>query len=148
MAPLTVQCMPARLSLVPITTLQPASTTPVEVHKRCRRKLWIAHAAAIVPEVADTLARLLVLFHMGSERCDEAVQAALIEFLVAPLDPWPGRFAVAKDYFAHRAEVLFGMKAIENLDAIGIQFSSDVPDPSRAIAQYHAPARFGETAAD
>jgi hypothetical protein len=28
-APVTVQCMPARLSRVPITTLQPASTTPV-----------------------------------------------------------------------------------------------------------------------
>jgi hypothetical protein len=36
-APFTVQCMPARLSRVPITTLQPASTTPVEVHKPC---LW------------------------------------------------------------------------------------------------------------
>ena len=34
-APSTVQCMPARLSRVPITTLQPASITPVEVHKPC-----------------------------------------------------------------------------------------------------------------
>ena len=32
-APFTVQCMPARLSRVPTTTLQPASTTPVEVQK-------------------------------------------------------------------------------------------------------------------
>jgi hypothetical protein len=32
-APLTVQCMPARLRRVPITTLHPASRTPVEVHK-------------------------------------------------------------------------------------------------------------------
>jgi hypothetical protein len=31
----TVQCMPARLRRVPIRTLQPASTTPVEVHKPC-----------------------------------------------------------------------------------------------------------------
>jgi hypothetical protein len=35
LAPFTVQCMPARLSRVPITTLQPASTTPVEVQKPC-----------------------------------------------------------------------------------------------------------------
>ena len=31
LAPETVQCIPARLHRVPITTLQPASTTPVEV---------------------------------------------------------------------------------------------------------------------
>src|SRR6266849_3949968 len=35
LAPFTVQCMPARLSRVPITSLQPASTTPVEVQKHC-----------------------------------------------------------------------------------------------------------------
>ena len=34
-APFTVQCIPARLSLVPTTTLQPASTTPVAVHNPC-----------------------------------------------------------------------------------------------------------------
>ena len=31
--PRTVQCMPARFKRVPIATLHPASTTPVEVHK-------------------------------------------------------------------------------------------------------------------
>src|SRR5437867_9791295 len=35
LAPLTVQCMPARLSRVPTTILQPDSTTPVEVQKPC-----------------------------------------------------------------------------------------------------------------
>jgi hypothetical protein len=34
-APFTVQCMPARLSQVLSTTLQPASTTPLEVHNPC-----------------------------------------------------------------------------------------------------------------
>ena len=37
-APATVQCMPARLHRVPIATLQPASTTPVEVHSPAARK--------------------------------------------------------------------------------------------------------------
>ncbi len=32
LAPGTVQCIPARFSRVPIITLHPASTTPVEVH--------------------------------------------------------------------------------------------------------------------
>ena len=66
-------------------------------------KLRIAHTAAIVPEVANTLPRLLVLFRAASERLHLAVQAVLIEFLVELLDPWPGRFTVAKDNFAHRA---------------------------------------------
>ena len=33
--PLTVQCMPERLRRVPMASLHPASTTPVEVHKPC-----------------------------------------------------------------------------------------------------------------
>ena len=32
LAPRTVQCIPARFSRVPMATLQPASTTPEEVH--------------------------------------------------------------------------------------------------------------------
>jgi hypothetical protein len=31
--PGTVQCIPVRLTSVPMATLHPASTTPVEVHK-------------------------------------------------------------------------------------------------------------------
>ena len=31
--PGTVQCIPARLRRVPMASLHPASTTPVEVHK-------------------------------------------------------------------------------------------------------------------
>jgi hypothetical protein len=33
--PRTVQCIPARFKRVPIATLQPASTTPEELHKPC-----------------------------------------------------------------------------------------------------------------
>ena len=36
-APATVQCIPARLQRVPMATLQPASTTPVEVHSPLAR---------------------------------------------------------------------------------------------------------------
>ncbi len=35
--PPTVQCIPARLSRVATTSLQPASTTPLEVHSHMRR---------------------------------------------------------------------------------------------------------------
>ena len=35
LAPETVQCMPDRLRRVPMTTLHPDSSTPVEVHRPC-----------------------------------------------------------------------------------------------------------------
>lgn len=35
LAPAVVQCIPARLRRVPAASLQPASTTPVDVHKPC-----------------------------------------------------------------------------------------------------------------
>ena len=37
LAPLSVQCMPARFRRVPMETLHPASTTPDEVQSPCAR---------------------------------------------------------------------------------------------------------------
>jgi hypothetical protein len=50
--PCLVQCIPARLSRVPMATLHPASTTPVEVHL-CL-ELRIAHTFAVGPEIMET----------------------------------------------------------------------------------------------
>ena len=65
LAPFTLQCMPARLSRVPITarlhhTSRGAKTLFVE--------LGIPHAPSIFPNVVNTLPRLLVLSGVVAQR--------------------------------------------------------------------------------
>jgi hypothetical protein len=43
----------------------------------------------------------------------------------------------------HIAEMLFGMKAIENLSGLREQFATGVPNPGRAIAQHRLTPGFG-----
>jgi hypothetical protein len=49
----------------------------------------------------------------------EGAQAARIEFLIALLNPCLSRFAAGEDDLAYEAEVLFGMKPVENLNRLG-----------------------------
>jgi hypothetical protein len=82
-------------------------------------KFWVAHPLAIDPDVVDTVPRLLVIACVGMQRFDERAPASLIEFIVALLNPDLPRFALAPEDLAHGAQVLFGMKAVENLSGLG-----------------------------
>src|ERR1035438_9700158 len=96
LAPETLQCMPDRLSRVPINTLQPASRTPVEVHKawawnfgyrmRARlRKMYSMHLAASTEEPAwGRRAWTIVCSFPSSSSVQRAVDHALASSLVAP----------------------------------------------------------------
>ena len=111
LAPFTVQCMPARLSRVPITTLQPASTTPVEVHK-------ISHPGSMVRDVVDTFPCLWVLTRVVMQGLCQGFQVAVIEFIIARLNPWLAFRAVPLDGLSDLTEVFFGIKTVENLSGL------------------------------
>jgi len=81
-------------------------------------ELWIAHAVSIVPDVADTFPCLFVLACVAMQRLHQGFQAALIEFLIARLDPGLAFWAVPVNDLSHLAEMFFGMKAVENLSAL------------------------------
>lgn len=147
LAPLTVQCMPARLSRVPITNLQADSTTPVEVQKPCFSNLGIPHAPSISPDVLNTFSCLFVLTDVAAQRVHQGFQVTFIELLTACVDPWLALGAIPVNDFSHFAEMFFGMKAIENLSGLREQFATCVPNPARAIAQHRLTPGFRETAA-
>jgi len=86
-------------------------------------ELWISHAASIVPDVANTFPGLFVLACVAVQRLHHGFQAALIEFIIARLDPWLAFWAVPINDFSHLAEMFFGMKAVKNLS--GLRNSSE-----------------------
>jgi hypothetical protein len=57
--PRTVQCMPARFNLVPMATLQPASTTPEEVRSPCCLELWVSYAIPVIANILCAFAGFL-----------------------------------------------------------------------------------------
>ena len=81
-------------------------------------KLPISHAASIVPDVANTFSRLLVLACVAMQRFDQGFQAAFIEFIIARLNPLFAFWAVPINDLSHLTEMFFGMKAVENLSGL------------------------------
>jgi hypothetical protein len=77
LAPETLQCMPDRLSRVPIATLQPASRTPVEVHS----------AGAIAEDIQRAFDRLGAGI-MRAKLVDEGAQFSVIQLGAACFGPW------------------------------------------------------------
>jgi hypothetical protein len=99
-------------------------------------KLGITYPFAIVPKVFGALACFIVLGCSLMECLQEWFDAALVEFVIALLNPLPALFTVgAMDDLANIAEMLFGVKAIKDLDGLRKQFAGRVPDPRGAVAQ-------------
>ena len=107
-------------------------------------KSWILHTISIVADVIGAFARILVLGGLTIQRLQQRFQAAFIEFVITPLNPFPALLAVAIDDFPHRAQVLFGMKTVEDLNGLGKQFFRRIPDPRRTIAQHDAAGGLSE----
>ncbi len=81
-------------------------------------KLGISHAPSILPDVVDTFSRLSVLAGVVTQRFDQGFQAALVEFIIAGLNPLLAFRAVPINNLSHLAEMFFGMKAVENLSGL------------------------------
>jgi hypothetical protein len=97
-------------------------------------KLRILHAVSIVADIFGALQGLFVLSRLAIQRPQETLQAALVKFVIAPLNPFLALLTVTIDEFADLAEVLFGMKTVQDLNGLREQFRSRVPDPGRTIA--------------
>ena len=81
-------------------------------------ELWISHSVSIVSDVADAFPCLFVLACVAMQCLHQGFQAALIEFIIARLDPWFAFWPVPINDLSHLAEMFFGMKAVENLSGL------------------------------
>lgn len=81
----------------------------------------------------------------GSEQCTEL---STIEFFMPSFGPlgsaWMCR---AIEGFAELAQVLFGVKAIDDLNGLGEQFCSQIPDPGSPVSERNRTRGLRETTA-
>ena len=111
-------------------------------------KLGVAHAVTVGLEVVESAAGVFTGGGMAAERRQQSVEAACVQFLMSAFDPCRGaRVGGSVESFGQVAEVLLGVKAIDDLPGLGKQFVGDVPNPGCAIAQDHGTRHCGETAA-
>ena len=85
-------------------------------------KLRVTHSMSIVADIFGALQGFFVFGRLAIQRFQETFQAALVKLVIAPLNPFLALLAVAIDDLADLAEVLFGMKAVEDLNGLREQF--------------------------
>ncbi|MHB1937305.1 MAG: hypothetical protein ACYCOR_12060 [Acidobacteriaceae bacterium] len=73
---------------------------------------------SIVPDVVNAIPRLFAFACVFVERLHRGGQTALIEFVMALLNPFLGFHAIAVDSFACLAEMFLGVKPVENLSSL------------------------------
>src|SRR5215831_4424537 len=90
----------------------------------------IAQALPIAPQILHAVVRPLGVGGVAAKSAQEILPATLIQFLVSPLGP-ARRFCarLAVKALGHLAEALLDVEAIHDLNGLGEQLPSQIPDP-------------------
>jgi len=101
-----------------MAVLQPASTTPVDVH---RPALETRDSASVHGCARRTrrIARLLAGRGVPGQGAVQLAELALIEFVVPPACPRMCQVALVRRRLADIREILLGVKQIDDLDSVG-----------------------------
>ena len=119
LAPATVQRMPARLNRAPIC-LQPASTTPEEMHQALGAELRIAQAVSVPEHIVNAPSRLWRGLGLGAQRGDHGAEPAGIQLGTPVPDPLVGQVcAGAVDGLGHVAQMLLRVVDVDDSMAPG-----------------------------
>ena len=145
LAPETLQCMPARLSRVPIATLHPGLQDARGGAQILRMELWIAHATAVANNVGGAFSRFVGETDIRPERSDDGLQLSIVQLGTARCGPRFGfRVGCAKDRLSGPVQSFFGMEPVQDLDGLRKQFRDGIPNPARTIAESCASGCLGE----
>jgi hypothetical protein len=71
---------------------------------------------------------------VGAKRVDDGVQFSVIQFGAARRCPLFAFAGYAKDRLSGSVQSFFDVEPIQDLNGLGKQFRSGVPDPGRTIA--------------
>ena len=97
LAPVTVQCMPSRLSRALMVTLHPALTTPRRDTESLASEVGIAHPVSVAFEVAQTATGGVNGASIDGQRFEKVVEAPLVHLVVPLLGPMTGLVAVGAE---------------------------------------------------
>ena len=132
LAPVTIQCMPARLRRAPTACLHPASTTPDDTQSPPRAELRIAHPVGVAGQVVDALARLLASLTVGVQFGQDRLDPPRVQLVPAVLAPAGGQVrAGAVDGLGDIAQMPLGVVEVDDFDGGGELFAGQIPESTR-----------------
>ncbi len=127
LAPVTDQCMPARLS--PDGMFAASLDDAGGDAQAAGPERGIAHALTVADEIVDAFAGLVAGWGVLGEGGDEGADAAGIEFVTSLFRPLRGEFGPGcVDGLGDVPEVAFGVEDVDDLDRIGETLVGEGPD--------------------
>jgi hypothetical protein len=106
-------------------------------------KLRVAHAGSIAEDIQRAFDRFGAGI-IGTKLVDEGTQFSVIQFGAARFSPLFSLGGCAEDRLGSSIESLFDAESIQDLNGVGKQVHSGIPDPGRTIAQHRVSVRLGE----
>jgi hypothetical protein len=111
-------------------------------------ELRISHAILIVVDVVPALPGFFGVVGVTSQSPQEIWETAAVEFFMTALSPELGLFGSGSiEGFGDITEMLFDVKAVDDLDSSWEQFLRDFPDPAGPVTENHGLGSFGKAAA-
>jgi hypothetical protein len=107
-------------------------------------KLWVTHTFAVGLEIVQATARVLGAGHMAPDGGEQSLEFSSVEFFLPAIRPLQSSWCrETVQSFSEFAQVLFGMKAVDDLHGLRKLIFRDVPDPRSAVAEHHLAATQG-----
>ena len=96
----------------------------------------VAHLIAVVVEVVEGFSGFVAGVGVLPEGGEELVEAALVEFVAAPLAPLLGEVGSgSEEGLGGLEEVSLGVEDVHDLEGVGEVFVGEVPDPGGAVTE-------------
>ena len=94
----------------------------------------ISHSVSVALDVGGTFSGCVTCWCLDLEAADECIEVSAVEFFASFCGPLVAEVAWgAEDRFGDFVEMLFDMEAIDNLDGVGEELVSGVPDEGSAV---------------
>ncbi len=108
-------------------------------------KLRVAHTFAVGLEIVQATARVRGAGYLAPDGREQSLEFSAVEFFlpaIRPLESSGRREAVQS--FSEFAQVLFSMKAVDDLHGLRKLIFRDIPDPRSAVAEHDLTGRLVE----
>ena len=109
-------------------------------------ELGVAHTFAVGLEIVQATAGFLGTRYLAADGREQSLEFSGVEFFLPAIRPLPSSWRrETVQSFSEFAQVLFGMKAVDDLYSHRKLIFRDVPDPRSTVAEHDLTERLVET---
>src|ERR1700741_2537928 len=110
-------------------------------------ELGVAHTFAVGLEIVQATAGFLGTRYLAADCREQSLEFSGVEFFLPAIRPLESSWRrETVQSFSEFAQVLFGMKAVDDLPGLWKLIFRDVPDPRSAVAEHDLTGRLVEAA--